>query len=493
VKPGHASTMILTTAASTQVGSYTVHLSATSISARPGASKRHSVRSVRRAVRSTRKTRRTIRLAVKVMPDAAPAPSAGSVPSHIPTWAYDGCGGQGDSASPALVRQWVTFAESNCGTDGTKALSDCHSGGVTYCTAVQYVDANWIYQQGSLPVAADAQENWWLHEPGYTDSSHRISDSAYGGGNVLNQLNPAVDAWFHSYVQTNYNGYDALMMDDSSGSLSNLTWGSGSSTSQEIGSDSQLQAAHDQMAAAMTHTSGQPFLQIDNALSVNDNLSNPFPMLNNSTGVEGVVSEGAPMENGTMIGYYSTMLDEMAKINQTDNDFAVWLSYDNSGSLQARQVQAASLLLGYSPGHTVAWSDLETNSNDLAIWPEEGIVPTDPVQTMSAPGGTSCLAGKGVLCSSGGHNTLQVASGVYRREFAECYNQSVAFGPCAALVNSTGSPVTVQSSWLTQSYSHQITMDGGDVQSGGTVDLSGTSFTPGSTSIPADDAILLSS
>jgi hypothetical protein len=36
-------------------------------------------------------------------------------------------------------------------------------------------------------------------------------------------------------------------------------------------------------------------------------------------------------------------------------------------------------------------------------------------------------------------------------------------------------------------------MNGGDVQSGGTVDLTGASFTPGSTTVPADDAILLSS
>jgi hypothetical protein len=52
-------------------------------------------------------------------------------------------------------------------------------------------------------------------------------------------------------------------------------------------------------------------------------------------------------------------------------------------------------------------------------------------------------------------------------------------------------PVTVKSSWLTQSYGHQITMNGGDVQSGGTVNLAGATFTAGSTTVPADDAIVL--
>jgi hypothetical protein len=350
-----------------------------------------------------------------------------SVPLHVATWAYDDAcgGGQGTGASAALVHQWVSYAESNCSNDSTKVLSDCHANGITYCTAIQYVDANWIYAQGSLPVAKDAQENWWLHQPGYTDAAHRLSSSAYGGGNILNQSNPAVESWFQNYVRTNYNAYDALMMDDTSASLSNLTWGSGYSTSQELGSDPQLQAAHAQMAAAMTHTNGQPFLQIDNGLSPNNNLAPPFPMLNDSTGVKGVLTEGSPIANGTLVSYYSTLLDEMAHVNQTPNDFVVLLSYDPSGSPQARRVQTATVLLGYSPGHTVSWSDLETNSSNLAIWPEEGIVPTNPIQTMSTPTGTDCLTGHGAICTTGGHNNLQAAPNIYRREFAACYNQQL--------------------------------------------------------------------
>jgi hypothetical protein len=414
------------------------------------------------------------------------------VPTHIETWAYDdGCSG-GTGASASLVQQWVSYAESNCGPTATKAMSDCHENGETYCQAIAYLDANWIYATGSVPVAAAAQENWWLHQHGYTDSAHRLSVSSYGGGNVLNQSNPAVDSWFQNYAQTNFNSYDGLMMDDTSGSLSNVTFGTGFSSSDEITSDAQLQATHDQMAATMTHTSGKPFLQIDNGLSANNYLSTPFPMLNNTTGVEGVLVEGAPMDDGTLNAYYSTLLDEMAYVDQTANDFVVLLSYDTSGSLQARRVQAATTLLGYSAGHTVSWSDLEQNSSDLSAWPEEGIVPTNPVQSMSAPGGADCLAGQGIVCSSGGHNTLQVAPGVYRREFADCYNHGVAFGQCATIINTTSSAVTVQGSWLTQSYGHQITMNGGDVQSGGTVNLAGATFTAGTTTVSADDAMLLS-
>jgi hypothetical protein len=164
-------------------------------------------------------------------------------------------------------------------------------------------------------------------------------------------------------------------------------------------------------------------------------------------------------------------------------------------------VSIATTLLGYSQGHTVLQDDLYNGvSNDLSVFPEEGIYPTGPVQTMGAPAGTGCEAGTGQICSTGGHNDLRVApgsqpydagAGVYRREFSNCYNQNVSFGRCAVVVNDTSSPVTVQASWLTQSYSHQITFNGGDVQAGGTLNLSSAGFTAGTTTIPADDALLL--
>jgi hypothetical protein len=121
---------------------------------------------------------------------------------------------------------------------------------------------------------------------------------------------------------------------------------------------------------------------------------------------------------------------------------------------------------------------------------------------MSQPSGAGCLQGVGSVCTTGGHNDLLVpntgsngkddAPGVYRREFGECYNQGVAFGPCAAIVNYTSSTVTVKGRWLTQSYGHEITFTGGDVQTpGSTVNLTGRVFTAGTTTILPYHAILL--
>jgi hypothetical protein len=189
--------------------------------------------------------------------------------------------------------------------------------------------------------------------------------------------------------------------------------------------------------------------------------------------------------------YYTTLLDEMAYVDSRPNDFIVLLSHDHDGPALARRLQEATVLLGYKPGHVVDWADLEQNNLDLAVWPEEGIYPRQPIESMGAPGGSGCLAGTGVVCSTGGHNDLEVATGVFRREFGVCYDQGMPFGRCAAIVNDTSRPVSVSPSWLSQPYSHQITMTGGDVQSGGTIDTAGARFSPGSTTIPAHDALLL--
>lgn len=419
------------------------------------------------------------------------SPATGSVPTHIPTWAYDdGCSG-GAGAPASLVRRWVTYAESNCGPNATKVLSDCHSSATTYCAAVQYLDASKIYRSASVPIALDARENWWLHVRGHRDAAHRVAVPEFGGGDQLDQANPAVGAWFRRYVRANHDSYDALMTDDTAASLKAQF---GAVPTDEIRTDDALRAAHEQLARALTHTDGTPFLQIDNGITANPYLPSATLLLDRPAAVRGLIDEGEPENNGRMPNPrwgYPTLLDEMAEVDHTADDFEVLLGYDLAGSLQSRRVQATTVLLGYAAGHTVSWSNLERQSKNLAVWPEEGIVPGAAVQSMSQPGGAGCLAGSGAVCATGGHNDLEVSPGVYRREFSTCYDEGVSFGPCAAIVNSTSSPVTVSAAWLEQSYGHEITMSGGDVQSGGRLDLTGSAFTAGSTTVAPEDALLL--
>jgi hypothetical protein len=427
-------------------------------------------------------------------------PSTGSAPvatpaAHVETWAYDDCGNGGVGASAGLVRAWVSYAESNCGPAGdAKTLADCHSGGQVFCDVVAYLDTNWIYP-GSSPewslFAGAASESWFQHAGGA-----RVSTTAFGGGYLLNQADAGVRSFFQSYVRANYSGVDGLMMDDQSAGLSAQLYSStcGCSGDAEMSSDAAVDAAHSAMSAAMTRNDGQPFLQVDNTLPPNPYLPQGFDLVNDATGVSGLIAEGEPEDDGRLDPFYSTLLDQIAHVAGTAHGFVVPLSYGQAGAAyqpQSRRVQEATILLGYSPGHLVDWAELEQGSGDLQVWPEEGLYPTDPVQSMAVPGGSGCLTGGGQVCSTGGHNDLQVAPGVYRREFGACYDRGTSIGPCAAIVNTTTSPVTVKTAWLTNSYTHQITFTGGDVQTGGTINLTGTPFTPGTTRVRPRDAVLL--
>jgi hypothetical protein len=305
-----------------------------------------------------------------------------------------------------------------------------------------------------------------------------------------------VQSWWQRFVRTNYPSVDGLMMDDQSAGTSQEFYAASATSTSEISSDAQLQSAHTAMSAAMTKPDGQRYFQVENTLPPNPWLNQGLDLLKSSVGVHGLVAEGEPEYNGTLDPYYSTLLDQIAYVANETDGFVVPLSYGAANApyqQESRRVQEATILLGYSPRHVVDWADLEQGSRNLAVWPEEGIYPTQPLQSMGAPGGAGCLAGTGAVCSRGGHNTLEVAPGVYVREFGACYDRGVQFGGCAAIVNTTPSPVTVRSAWLARSYHHQVTFNGGDVQSGGTIDVAGGGFTSGATTAAAHGALLLAS
>jgi hypothetical protein len=437
------------------------------------------------------------------MPDASGSASAtsalrgvatGSVAQHVETWAYDdGCNG-GTGASATLVREWVSYAEQNCGPRITKTASDCHAGGVTYCKDLEYADTSIVFTSGpETPILSSASDGWFLHQP--SPNQNRRLEQPGGSAYYLNQTVPAVKSWWDSYLQSSFSSVDGLLLDDQSPSLlQGLSYTScGCTSSAEITTDAAYRAAHERMSAGLTHPGGGPYTEVDNTISQgNPNLPQGLHMLQGSVG--GLLAEGVPERDGRLSRFYPGLLDDIAYVDNNTSSFLVFLSYGASGAsyqARSRRVQEATDLLGYKAGQLVDWADLEQGSSNLAVWPEEGIYPTGPVQSMGAPTGRGCLTATGTYCPTGGHNDLVVALGVYRREFSSCYDQGVRIGPCAALVNDTGSAVTIAASWLTQSYTNRVTFSGGDVQAAGTISLTGASFAPGSTTIPADDATLL--
>jgi hypothetical protein len=356
---------------------------------------------------------------------------------------------------------------------------------------IQYLET--ATSNGLATIAGSPSSSWWLHEPSPNGGTPIIS----GGNYIVDQANPAVQAFFRSYVRRNYNSDDGLMLDGQAPALSEELYNAscGCQRTREIATNAALQAAHRKFSEALTHRNGAPFIQIDNALAPNPFLPQGINMLNAAHGVDGLVIEGDPESYGTLDPYYSTLLDQIAAVATKKQGFVMALSYGYAGASsqqQSRRVQEGTVMLGYSPGHLVDWEDLELGSGNLAIWPEEGIYPTHPIESMHRPGGRGCLAGRGDVCSVGGHNSLQVAHGVYRREFGACYDRNARIGSCAAIVNTTGSWVTVRSSWLRRTYRHQIAFVGGDVQSGGGLSLAAP-FAAGVTAIAPYDAVLMAS
>jgi hypothetical protein len=417
------------------------------------------------------------------------------VPAHIPTWAFDdGCSGGGGMGA-SLVRHWVSYAESNCGPAAGKARSDCHRGTRVYCRVMQYLDTNWIYGGDRVVPATAAASNWWLTEPAPRQSAQIFTDWL-GTGHLINQAVPAVRAFFRDYVRRNYNRDDGLLLDWQSPGLAQELYYSTCHCRRtaQIGSDRALRAAHTRMSAALTHRNGSRFIEADNSLPGNPFLPQGVRMLNRRIGVDAWTVEGEPMSDGKLVAFYSTLLDQIAYIETRTRGFVVPMSRAPANAPyldQTRRVQEATMLLGFRPGRLVDWANLEDGSSRLSVWPEEGIYPTSPLESMAAPRGRGCLAGTGRVCSRGGHRSVQVAGGIYRREFRSCYRRRIRFGGCAAIMNTTGAPVTVRAAWLRRHYRHQITFTGGDVQSRGSVDLTGAPFSAGSTVIPPYDAVLL--
>jgi hypothetical protein len=425
-----------------------------------------------------------------------------AVATHVPTWAYDEFNGQGADASAAAVRRYVSFAEGGLGN--TKALNDCRGSGA--CSATFYFNPNLVYDSTLCPYAAyrdflaQASESWFVHLPGRNDAAGRVHGTyvqTCKGSRVtvavyvVNQSDPAVRAFFLNYLRTNGDAWDAYFMDDTSDTLLTQLYGPGGgfckdqggngycTRTAEFGSDADVVRAHSAFTQAMTHANGSPMVFYYNGLSFTA-ASPPIPPLLGGS-IRGAVCENCVVSNGTLrSALYPKVLTAMAHIDTIPGAAFVELSTGKSpdGSpdqLAQRFVTTAVAWLGYADGHTIVWPDLEFTTHNLAVWPEDTIVPTEPLETMSTSS-----------------DQLAVTPRVWRREFAQCYRDGNPIGPCAAILNGGSAPVAIEAVWLHQQYGHVIQAAGGDVLRGGTISTTGQAFSAGATQVGAGQALLLS-
>lgn len=416
------------------------------------------------------------------------------VPSHIPTWAYDEDNAQGATASAQQVRRYVTYAEGGLGND--KALRDC-GGWPKECFSVWYFDPHFVYDSPQCPYQPDqrfidvASESWFVHFPGYSDAAHRVRGSyprSCKGTTtdvpvyVTNIANPAVRAYFARYLQDNADLWDAYMMDDTGATLVNQMYGPGGgfcrglnlngwcTSTQELPNDAALLRAQGALADGLRRTDRSPMPFFVNG--------DPL-VLGTSAQYVGAVLENAIVDAGTFrTAMYEKTLNEMASVEARGKKFVLLDTGDapagSADQIAQRIVTTAVAWLGFRPGQTVVWPDLEYNTHNLAVWPEDELYPTRPLQSMSNDA-----------------SPIAVAPGVWRREFRACYDDGRSIGPCAALLNANGAPQTVRREWLHASFRHVVTLSGGDVLDGGAVSLARAGFAPGRTEVPAGGALLL--
>jgi hypothetical protein len=442
-------------------------------------------------------------------PEVAPTPSAtttpvaiADVPVHIPTWAYDEASAQGGSASAANVEKYVTYAESGFGNG--KAVSDCATS-PKVCHSVAYTNPNLVYDDTSCPMVPDnefiaaSSESWFVHLAGYSDAAHRVhgtySRTCKGTAGTVpvylaDQANADVVAWWKSFIQKNLNSFDYFWLDSTETTVGGQAFGPGGSfcpgvsactTTEEYPTDASVLAAHISFGNALSHVSGSALQYIFNGVQFNSgDIENTSLLSEDPSHFIGGVCENCVVDSGVLRpANYTAVLNGMLAVNGISGAQFVQLDSGSSASGSAaqiaqRKVALAIAWLAYKDGHTVIFPNFEDATDNLAVWPEDLVYPGAPVQSMQWSA-----------------NDIMVSGSVYRREFRQCFNDREPIGACAAIVNASSSTVTVAKSWLTQTYSHQITPEGGDVLNGGTLSLTSTTFTPNVTTIAPGQAILL--
>lgn len=427
-----------------------------------------------------------------------------SVPKHIPTWAMDQYYSEGALGTAAQVHEYLSYAEGGIGN--TKAVTDCASSGGA-CHSVFYFDPAIVYDFaacGSLGSAADlfkhATESWWVHLKGHTTAPYRVYGTYAKSGcrgttrNVpvysLNGLNPAVRSYFTSFIHTDAGTFDYWFMDNTKGNVVGQFYGPGGgychnaagglcTTTQEIPSDAAVIQEHADLANSLTHPNGTPMLGFYNSLSFTNGQAD-LNVMSASSHFMGASCESCVVSLGTFRPtMYAPVLNTMAKVNATANGHFMLLSQGTSpagsaAQIAQRKITAAIAWLGYNQAHTIVFPNLEANTTQLNIFPEFSIVPMSPLQTMSS-----------------GAANLEVAPGVYRREFASCYNAGVAIGPCMSIVNATGRDVVIRSSWLHETYAHVVDIIGGTIGQSGHTSLTAIRFVPNSTYIAPAQGMLI--
>lgn len=337
---------------------------------------------------------------------------------------------------------------------------------VAYGTAAQYLTWTETGPANSTAIRAAGIKTMM-----YTDPNHVQADDEMYNGNqstfaqtcggtditttfdgitqyLMNAESPALWSLYASVIKSESSGstYDAVFEDNAGVPEAN-----GITTMPCDYSDSAWIAGEESLSAA------SPYKVWFNGLS---GLNGESPSLTvpmaSASNVDGGVFEHCYSDEGTpeQIGWlWQAIENTELEVNAENGGFLCLAGDQDSASTNAaaRIYALASFLLTYNPQTNILWEQYATPSG-LHVMPESGLVALNP--TTAAPS------------SIGG---LATASGVYGRQYGDCYLDGNFVGPCAIAVNSSVSSET----FPYPQYTHTLTVSGAGVLDGGTVSTHG--------------------
>src|SRR5579872_140918 len=411
----------------------------------------------------------TTLLAMVLIADGSAARAdSGSVPKHVPTWAYDGSyGGLTDGAnaistnpiSKRHIQTWVSFAEAGIQRNGVpqKAYRDCQPGAP--CKNVVYYDPVKLFSTcwpDRAFIGENTSEDYYLHDGVPVSSSNRITRVQRACGGVAtvyfpNWNNPAVGQWLaKNYLGLIPENTNTMMFQDDSAVDCKGRFRYGQTfTPYELQAgpscEASLAAGLRKVAAQIRWGDGTPVQAIANGFAAGPSQpANTTSILLIAPGSQIV---GGIEENGLIYTTKYTPRASFSDVNTASLTYAVnpnalygILATANPvngstdrcvdsahntetgcGAIQLRHNLLASFWLAFRPEHTILWENFNFSGNDccggvhtLAVYPEASIYPTEPIQllnTFDKNVPTTDGSGCGSQPGSGGIQSFVVACG----------------------------------------------------------------------------------
>jgi hypothetical protein len=370
-------------------------------------------------------------------PTPTPGPIAQSHVADLTEWQISDTATQ---VSASWMAQWATYAL----IGQSKYANAFHTAGGKY--ALAYTNANYWYTSPTYTAPGNYSESAFAHSSG----GARVSrPQGTGTEYYLNPNSSAEQSGYAGITSTikSQGGFNYVYVDGVSSNL-NISLYRFSGTPVEITSDAQYVAG---MKATMAK-SALPTI-INGFMNGNPVQEEEYV---GATNIAAIFGESCFTTYGAIYtGQTWTNMANALLYTTGAHSPAICIGKGSFADNRALRIYwLASWWLTYDPVYSVAGELVSSTANPVYVFPEELLVPLNPVQTATTV------------------SSLQTSTGAYARQFNACYYDRNWRGACAAIVNPTSSTVSMPS--LASGYHHSLALDTNNLYTGGTVSLSST-------------------